>query len=97
MAEPKALLSGDLRDLILSTDRNGAREPEVEEPAFAARSVLFELEVDEVAEPKALGSVELTVLIKKHGSFLKASKAVGASEAFVRQNIKNKIRRPSGK
>lgn len=74
---------------------NGAQELQVEEPLFVAKSALFEFEVSEVAEPKALKSEDLATLIKKYGSIAKASKTIGVSEAFVRQNIK--IKQPSGK
>lgn len=71
----------------------GARETEVEEPLFGAKSILFEFEVDEVAEPKALSTQNLMVLIKRHGSFAEVARSIGASEAFVRQNSKpSKIR-----
>lgn len=73
---------------------NGARKTEVEEPVFTSRPVLFEFEVDEVAEPKALLPKELRLLISMHGSSEKASKAIGASEAFVRQNSRRRIRQP---
>ena len=68
---------------------NGAREPEVEEPTLTARSIIFEFEVDEVAEPKALAPQDLLKLISKYGSSRKTALVVGASEAFIRQNIKS--------
>lgn len=68
---------------------NGARETEVEEPVFRAKSILFELEVDEVAEPKALLPGDLRDLILRYRSPKKAAAAIGASEAFVRQNAKS--------
>lgn len=46
--------------------------------------------MDEVAEPKTLQSRELLVLISRYGSPKKAGAAIGASEAFVRQNAKMK-------
>ena len=49
--------------------------------------VLFEFEVGEVAEPKALLARNLQNLVLIYGSFVKAAKAIGASEAFVRQNV----------
>lgn len=67
----------------------GAREPEVEEPVFAAKSVLFEFEVDEVAESKALLSRDLQDLVLRHGSPSKAAAKIGTSEAFIRQNAKS--------
>lgn len=67
----------------------GAREPEVEEPLWATRSVLFEFEVDEVAEPKALTPQDLQRLILNYKSSKEIAIAIGASEAFVRQNIKS--------
>jgi hypothetical protein len=54
---------------------------------LAARLVLFEFEVGEVAEPKALLARNLQNLVLIYGSFVKAAKAIGASEAFVRQNV----------
>ena len=68
----------------------GAREPEVEEPVLVAKSILFEFEVDEVAEPKALQSGHLLELILRYGSPSEAAVEIGASEAFVRQNSKSK-------
>lgn len=68
------------------TCQNGAREPEVEEPVSGAGSVLLELDFEEVAEPKALLAQDLLNLVLKHGSFSKTAIAIGASEAFVRQN-----------
>lgn len=59
--------------------------------------MLFEFEVDEVAEPKALFSEDLRNLIKKYNSFSKAATAIGASEAFVRQNSKRNFRQRAGK
>jgi len=41
-----------------------------------------------VAEPKALWAGNLQNLALKYGSFAKAAKAIGASEAFIRQNAK---------
>jgi hypothetical protein len=69
----------------------GARDPEVEEPVLATKSVLFEFEVDEIPQPKALVPQELLKLILKFGSSRKVAIAFGASEAFVRQNIKTCI------
>lgn len=69
---------------------NGTREQQVDEPAFGAKSVLFEFEVAEVAEPKALIAQELVLLVCQYGSLIQAATAIGASEAFIRQNIKGK-------
>lgn len=69
---------------------DGAREPEVEEPLSGAKSILFEFEVEEVAEPKALSPGDLRDLILRFRSPEKAGAAVGVSEAFVRQNAKAK-------
>jgi hypothetical protein len=44
------------------------------------------VEFEEVAEPKVLSSAELRQITKKYGSYVKAAEAIGASEAFVRQN-----------
>ena len=52
------------------------------------KSVLFEFEADEVAEPKALLPSDLRELILRYGSPSKAAAEIGASEAFVRQNMK---------
>lgn len=68
--------------------QNGARVAEVEEPLWAAKTILFEFEVDEVAEPKALRGCDLQMQVSRHGSFAKVAIAIGASEAFVRQNHK---------
>ena len=75
------------KSLILR--RFGARAPEVEEPTLTARSIIFEFEVDEVAEPKALPPQELLKLISKYGSSRKTALVIGASDAFIRQNIKS--------
>ncbi len=66
----------------------GARDPEVEEPLSGAKSILFEFEVDEVAEPKGLRRGDLRYLVLRYGSPSKAAIGIGASEAFVRQNSK---------
>ncbi|MBN8538541.1 MAG: hypothetical protein J0M15_15940 [Deltaproteobacteria bacterium] len=71
-----------------SPDENGARETEVEEPLWAAKPVLFEFDFEEVPEPKALVPQDLLKLILKYRSSKKVALAIGASEAFVRQNIK---------
>lgn len=76
---------------------DGARVPEVEEPLWAVMSILFGFELDEVAEPKALFPEDLQKLIKKYSSFSKAATAIGASEAFVRQNSKRNLRQRAGK
>lgn len=46
----------------------GARVAEVEEPPWGTKSILFEFEADEVAEPKALKSDELRRLTSRYGS-----------------------------
>ena len=69
---------------------SGAREPQVEEPLLGAKSVLFEFDVDEVAEPKALLAGELLELALRYGSHFKAAIRIGASEAFVRQNCRKR-------
>ena len=66
----------------------GARDPEVEEPVFGAKSILFEFEVDEVAESKALLPEDLRTLVLKHKSYVNVAENIGASKAFVRQNMK---------
>ncbi len=75
--------------------------PEVEEPLTAFGAGLFRFgtilcfEFDEFAEPKALSASDLQGLVKKYGSYAKTSKTIGTSEAFVRQNSKRMIKRPS--
>lgn len=64
-----------------------AREPQIEEPVLTAKSVLFELEVEEVAEPRALLSSDLRKLVSEYGSFVKAAKTIEALEVFVRQKF----------
>lgn len=44
--------------------------------------------MDEVAEPKALQPGDLQNLVLRYGSRINAAIAIGASEAFVRQNAK---------
>ena len=66
---------------------DGAQDRQVEEPLAVGQSVLIEFEVDEVAEPKALRSSDLLKLLDVHGSFSRTAEVIGASEAFVRQNI----------
>ena len=69
-----------------NTCLSGARERQVEEPFAAIKSVLFEFQIDEVSEPKALRGQDLRKIVLKYGSVLKAASMIGASEAFVRQN-----------
>jgi hypothetical protein len=70
----------------------GAEVSEVDEPLATSASGLFrsepvfQIKFDVVSEPKALLPVDLRDLVKKHGSYGKAGLAIGASEAFVRQN-----------
>lgn len=84
---------------------NGAQETEVEEPRSASEinllrsEVVFQVEFDAYAEPKALLPEDLRVLLDKYGRFSSVSHLIGASEAFVRQNsinprkrLKNRIR-----
>lgn len=68
------------------TDRNGARVAGVDEPLLPKPQALIEIEFDEVAEPKALLPADLLRLVNVYGSYLKVGAAIGASEAFVRQN-----------
>lgn len=63
---------------------NGAREPEVEEPLL--RSGIIQIEFNEVVEPKRLSPEDLAILVATYGSYVKVAKAIGASEAFIRQN-----------
>ncbi len=75
--------------------KNGAREPEVEEPSFGLGVGLIRsdailcFEFEEVAEPKALAPSELRLFLKKYGNTTKAAASIRASEAFVRQNSKS--------
>jgi hypothetical protein len=55
---------------------------------LGVRSILFDFEVDQIVEPKALSPSDLQKLVLKHGSFAKTAIEIGASEAFVRQNTK---------
>ncbi len=71
---------------------NGAKVTEVDEPLAISASTLFrsepvfQAEFEVVAEPKALLPADLLTLIKKYGNSGKTARAIGASEAFVRQN-----------
>jgi hypothetical protein len=74
-------------EFIYDLHKNGAREPEVEEPL--SRSESIQIEFNEVVEPKGLLPGDLARLVKIYGSCVKAAKAIGASEAFVRQNSRD--------
>ncbi|MNJ94887.1 hypothetical protein D3C87_125910 [compost metagenome] len=65
---------------------NGARVAVVDEPLLGNVQALIEIEFDETPEPKALLPADLLQLVKVYGSYLKAAVAIGASEAFIRQN-----------
>jgi hypothetical protein len=65
---------------------DGAQVAGVDEPLLPSPQALIELEFDEVVEPKALLPSDLLRLVSLYGSYLKAAAAIGASEAFVRQN-----------
>lgn len=65
---------------------SGARVAGVDEPLLVGAQALIEIEFDEVVEPKALLPADLLRLVSLYGSYLKAAAAIGASEAFVRQN-----------
>ncbi len=54
-------------------------------------SVLFEIEIDEVAEPKTLLGSDLLALVQQYGSFVAVARIIGASEAFVRQNLRKHL------
>jgi len=79
----------------------GAQVREVNEPPFGSGSSLFrfqtifQVEFDEIAEPKGLSASELQQITKKYGSYVKAAKAIGVSEAFIRQNAQQKRKRKS--
>ncbi|MGZ3806187.1 MAG: hypothetical protein ACXVB4_18380 [Pseudobdellovibrionaceae bacterium] len=74
----------------------GARIRQVDEPLLGLGYGLFrsqailQVEFEEIAEPKGLSPAELRQITKKHGSYVKAADAIGASEAFVRQNAQQK-------
>lgn len=51
-----------------SGEKFGARVAEVEEPVVGAKSILFEFEVDEVAEPKALSTANLTRALRGYAA-----------------------------
>jgi hypothetical protein len=61
----------------------GARDQWVGEPLVP---VFFEFA--EVAECRALTGANLAELVRRYGSVLNAAAAIGASEAFVRQNMR---------
>ena len=63
-------------------------KPEVEEPLLSAKLALFEFEVDEVLEPKALLPCNLRELVLRYGSHVKTAISMRVSEAFIRQNTK---------
>ena len=75
-----------------STVGSGAEVTEVDEPHVSISGTLFrsepvfQAEFEVVAEPKALLPGDLRNLVKKHGGYSKAGLAIGASEAFIRQN-----------
>ncbi|MBI2606214.1 MAG: hypothetical protein HYW49_09065 [Deltaproteobacteria bacterium] len=48
------------------------------------------IEAEAYPEPRSLNQGELAALIKRFGGTLRAAEHIGASEAFVRQNIKPK-------
>ena len=52
--------------------------------------VIFPIEFDIAAEPKALSPANLRKLVQKYGSFKASARALGISEAFVRQNAQEK-------
>lgn len=64
----------------------GAQVAGVDEPLLPSPQALIEIEFDEVVEPKTLLSADLLRLVSLYGSYLKVATAIGASEAFVRQN-----------
>lgn len=64
----------------------GARVAGVDEPLLPIPQALIEIEFDEVVEPKALLPSDLLRFVSLYGSYHKAAAAIGASEAFVRQN-----------
>ena len=64
---------------------NGARVEQVDEPLT---TFVFELEA--YPEAKALSTQELRTLYHKLGSFYAVADLIGASEAFARQNSKQK-------
>ena len=79
-----------MKNKLMTLYVSGARDPEVEEPLLGAKSILFEFDVEEVAEPKALSTDDIRDLILRLSSMRNVAAAIGASEAFVRQNAKRK-------
>lgn len=65
--------------------KNGAQVAQVDEPLTT-----FIVEFTAYPEPKALSPRDLSVIYAELKSYSKAADAIGASEAFVRQNIKSK-------
>lgn len=64
----------------------GAEERQVDEP-FSGAWAVIQVEFDEIVEPKGLNSADLRKLVKTYRTSAKAASAIGASEAFVRQNL----------
>lgn len=51
---------------------------------------MISVEFAEAAEPRALSPNDLMQLVKQYGSYAKAAKVTGASEAFVRLKAQKK-------
>ena len=75
-------------------EESGAQVSEVEEPFAPPHITLFRSEpvfqvvFDVIAEPKALLANDLKELVKKHGGFIQAARAIGTSESFVWQKAR---------
>jgi hypothetical protein len=49
------------------------------------------IELEAYPEPKVLSPAQLKALYERFGSFARAGQAIGASEGFVRQNVKSMV------
>jgi len=53
----------------------------------------LQAEFDVIAEPKALVPAQIAVLYKTLGTYSAVAQFIGASEGFVRQNVKSTRRK----
>jgi hypothetical protein len=67
---------------------NGAQVDDVDEPLFTASTVVI-FEFEAYPEPKVLTPIELQALYSQYKNYRAVGRLVGASEAFVRQNLLN--------
>lgn len=67
---------------------NGARVEQVDEHHFSDVVVCFEFEA--YPEPKVLSPLELQALYDRYKNFYVVGDAIGASESFVRQNVRSR-------